>query len=257
VIETMTKPATESGAVAIVLAAGKGTRMDSDGPKVLCQALGRPLVDYVLDAVRDAAIGRVLVVVGYQADRVRQALADRPGLEFVEQTEQLGTGHAVMVCRDQLRDHDGPVLVLTGDSPLFQPRSIQQLLLVYERDRPACVMGSLHKANPTGLGRIVRDEQGDFVGIVEEKDASEEQRQITEVNMSLYVFDCRELLHALDYVRNDNRQREYYLTDCPGVLKSEGKDVRALPVLQPCEALSVNTVAELRLVEQEMQRLGY
>jgi bifunctional UDP-N-acetylglucosamine pyrophosphorylase/glucosamine-1-phosphate N-acetyltransferase/UDP-N-acetylglucosamine pyrophosphorylase len=147
--------------------------------------------------------------------------------------------------------------VLAGDSPLFQTQSIQQLFAAYDQDQPACVMGTLHKKDPTGLGRVVRDEAGEFVGIVEEKDASEAQRQLTEVNMSIYVFNCRELLHSLDHLKSDNRQKEYYLTDCPGMLKSEGKDVRALPVLQPCEALSVNTLDELRMVEEEMQRLGY
>ena len=231
--------------------------MNSDRPKVLCEVLGRPLVDYVLDALDGVEVDRVLVVVGYQADRVREALAGRSNVEFVEQTEQLGTGHAVMVCRDQLDRHDGPVLVLAGDSPLFQTGSINQLFAAYDQNHPACVMGTLHKDDPTGLGRVVRDEQGDFVGIVEEKDATEAQRRITEVNMSIYVFDCRELLHSLEHLKSDNRQKEYYLTDCPGMLKSEGKDVRALPVLQPCEALSVNTPDELRIVEEEMQRLGY
>jgi bifunctional UDP-N-acetylglucosamine pyrophosphorylase/glucosamine-1-phosphate N-acetyltransferase/UDP-N-acetylglucosamine pyrophosphorylase len=246
-----------SGSLAIVLAAGKGTRMNADRPKVLCEALGRPLVEYVLDALDRAEVDRVLVVVGFESDQVREALAERSNLEFVEQTEQLGTGHAVMVCRDQLSGYDGPVLVLAGDSPLFQTSSIKQLFAAYDQGRPACVMGTLHKEDPTGLGRVVRDEQGDFVGIVEEKDATDEQRRITEVNMSIYVFDCRELLHALEHLKSDNRQKEYYLTDCPGMLKSEGKDVRALPVLEPCEALAVNTKEELRIVEAEMQRLGY
>ena len=246
-----------SESLAIVLAAGKGTRMNSDRPKVLCKALGRPLVDYVLDALDRAEVDRVLVVVGFGSDQVRAALAERPNIEFIEQTEQLGTGHAVMVCRDRLEGHDGPVLVMVGDSPLFQTRSINQLFAAYHKGRPACVMGTLHKDNPTGLGRVVRDEQGDFVSIVEEKDATEAQRQITEVNMSIYVFDCRELLHSLEHLKNDNRQKEYYLTDCPGMLRSEGKEVRALPVLEPCEALAVNTIEELRIVEEEMQRLGY
>jgi bifunctional UDP-N-acetylglucosamine pyrophosphorylase/glucosamine-1-phosphate N-acetyltransferase/UDP-N-acetylglucosamine pyrophosphorylase len=104
------------------------------------------------------------------------------------------------------------------------------------------------------LGRIVRDEQGGFLGIVEEKDATAEQRKIKEVNMSTYVFDCQALLPVLEELRNDNRQGEFYITDCPGILKSRGQDVRALPVLQPCEALSINNLAELQVVEEEMRR---
>lgn len=242
--------------VAIVLGAGKGTRMKSELPKVLFEVCGRPIIEYVLDVLREAGIRRVIVVVGYRADDVRRRLAGRQQVEFVEQTEQLGTGHAVMMCREAIRGHDGPVIVLAGDSPLTQASSLRQLLDEYQVARPACILGTLHKEDPAGLGRIVRDARGEFLGIVEQKDTTEEQRRITEVNMSTYLFDCRELLHALARIDNRNRQGEFYLTDCPGVLKREGKDVRALAVLQPCEALSINTVDELQAVASEMQRLG-
>ena len=180
--------------LAVVLAAGKGTRMKSDLPKVLFEVCGRPLIEFVLDALDAAGIGRVVVVVGYRADEVRRRLAGRDNLVFVEQTEQLGTGHAVMVCRPVLETHRGPVVIVTGDSPLTQAASLRKLLAEFERGRPACVLGTLSRSDPQGLGRIVRDSQGNFSGIVEEKDATEEQRKICEVNMSTYVFDCEELL---------------------------------------------------------------
>ena len=126
----------------------------------------------------------------------------------------------------------------------------------YDADRPACVLGTLHKDNPAGLGRIVRDSGGVFEGIVEEKDATDAQRQLTEVNMSTYVFDAPKLVRALDELRNNNQQKEYYLTDCPGILKSWGEPVRALPVLQPCEALSINTFNDLAVVEAAMRGNG-
>ncbi|MFO0911916.1 MAG: NTP transferase domain-containing protein [Pirellulales bacterium] len=242
-----------SEAVAVVLAAGKGTRMESELPKVLVEACGRPLVEYVLEALDAAGVGRKLVVVGYRAALVRETLAGRPGVEFVEQTQQLGTGHAVMVCRDQLAGYDGPVVIVTGDSPMIQTSSVRRLLDEYTATRAACVMGTLVKDDPTGLGRIVRDERGEFIGIVEEKDASVEQRAIREVNMSTYVFDCQRLLGVLGRLGNDNRQGEYYITDCPGLLKRDGLTVRALPVLQPCEALSVNNLRDLAVVEAAMQ----
>ena len=242
---------------AIVMAAGKGTRMQSDLPKVLFEVLGRPMVSYVVDALKAAGVDRVIVVVGYRADLVREALSSYDNVVFAEQTEQLGTGHAAMVCRDKLADRDGPVFVLAGDSPLIQVDTIKQLLREFANASPACILGTLHKDDPTGLGRIVRDEEGQFQGIVEHKDATPEQQQVTEVNMSTYVFDTPQLLHALDQLSNDNQQREYYITDCPGILKREGKDVRALPVLKPCEALSVNTIEELKIVEDEMRKLGY
>jgi len=244
-------------AVAVVMAAGKGTRMNSDLPKVLHPVCGRPMIEFVLDALQNAGVERSIVVVGYEAEMARQAVAHRSNLAFAEQTEQLGTGHAVMMCREALRDHEGPVLVVTGDSPLAQSDSIATLLAAFARDQPAAILGTLRRDDPAGLGRIVRDSNDEFLGIVEEKDASEVQKQITEVNMSTYVFDCQELLHALDKLDNQNQQGEYYITDCPGILKREGKDVQALAVLKPCEGLSINTPEELAAVSDEMRKMGY
>ena len=240
--------------IAVVLAAGKGTRMQSDLPKVLCQANGRPLIEYVLDSLRDAGVQKIVVVVGYQADQVKSTLANYENLEFALQQEQLGTGHAVMMCKNQISDHDGACVVVAGDSPMLQSSSIRALLADYDQTHPACILGTLIHENPTGLGRIVRDAQNQFVGIVEEKDATESQRAINEVNMSTYVFDCQSMLGALDNLTDDNQQKEYYITDVPGILLGQVQDVRALPVLKPIEALSVNTVEQLKLVEEAMQR---
>ena len=236
--------------VAIVLAAGKGTRMKSELPKVLIEVLGRPMIHYVLDALEQTGVDEVLVVVGYRADLVRAALAGRPSVRFVEQTEQLGTGHAVMVCREALQGHDGAVLIVTGDSPLAQSDSLRTLLDEFERERPACLLGTAYKEQPHGLGRIVRDQAGEFERVVEEKDATEDERRITEVNMSCYVFAGPDLLDALDGIRPSNAQAEYYLTDCPGVLKQAGRSVRARAVLKPIETLSINTREELAAVEE-------
>lgn len=230
--------------------------MKSELPKVLVEVGGRPLIEWVLDAMRAGGVGKIVVVVGYRAELVRERLASHPDVVFVEQTEQLGTGHAVMVCREELQKHTGAVLIVTGDSPLTQSTSLSQLLELYDQQRPACIIGTTYKDDPTGLGRIVRDAQGRFLAIVEQRDATEEQRQINEVNMSTYVFDSRELLTALEKITSNNAQREYYITDCPGILQSAGKDVRALDVLQACEALSVNTLDDLAAVEAELHRQG-
>lgn len=241
--------------LAIVLAAGKGTRMKSELPKVLVPVCGRPMVHYVLDALELAGVAETLVVVGYRAELVREELKGRRGIAFVDQPEQLGTGHAVMVCREHLSKHDGPVLVVAGDSPLLQPQSLKKLFAEFAERRPACILGTGHKADPHGLGRIVRNGQEDFQAIIEEKDATPEQRRITEVNMSCYLFNAADLLEALGQLRAENAQREYYITDAPGLLKAAGKDVRALPVLLPCEVLSINTVDELGAVEEAMQQI--
>lgn len=247
-------------AIAVILAAGKGTRMKVDDPKVLVKVLGRPMIHFVLDAVFASGISRAVVIVGYRADDVRKELSQRPDaarIAFAEQREQKGTGHAVMMAAEQLAGHAGPIVVVTGDSPLVQPTSLKTLLEIFRRDQPGCILGTLHKENPTGLGRIVRDARGEFVGIVEEKDASDEQRKVTEVNMSTYVFDGPALLAALPKLGNNNRQGEFYITDCPAILKAEGRAIRAEPVLKACEALSINNWDELRVVEEEMRKLGY
>jgi bifunctional UDP-N-acetylglucosamine pyrophosphorylase/glucosamine-1-phosphate N-acetyltransferase/UDP-N-acetylglucosamine pyrophosphorylase len=241
---------------AVVLAAGKGTRMKSDLPKVLMPVCGRPMLHYVLDALTLGGVSRIIAVVGYRAELVRAAVDGRPGVQFALQTEQLGTGHAVMACRELLADCDGPVLVVTGDAPLMQSASVAALLADYRRQPAACVLGTAHKDDPSGLGRIVRDGQGNFVGIVEQREATPEQLRITEVNMSYYVFRCSDLFAAMGDVRPDNRQGEYYVTDVPGLLVARGKEVRALPVLQPCESLGINTIDELAEAEAEMRRMA-
>lgn len=228
--------------------------MASDLPKVLLPVCGRPMIRFVIDAVRTAGAERILVVVGYRADLVRRELAGEPGVEFIEQTEQLGTGHAVMICRDQLAGNRGPVLIVAGDSPMVQVSSLRALLAEFDARRPACLLGTAVKPDPAGLGRIVRDENGQFRAIAEEKDATPDERAINEVNLSTYVFRPDSLLAALEQLTANNVQGEYYLTDCPGVLKEAGEAVEALCVLQPCEALSINTPDELAAVEEEMKK---
>jgi bifunctional UDP-N-acetylglucosamine pyrophosphorylase/glucosamine-1-phosphate N-acetyltransferase/UDP-N-acetylglucosamine pyrophosphorylase len=212
------------------------------------------MIEYVLEALFAGGVQRAIVVVGYQAALVRSTLDGRPGIDFAFQAEQLGTGHAVMSCREHLLDHDGPVLIVTGDAPLMQAASIAGLLAEYQRRPAACILGTAYKADPAGLGRIVRNSHGDFQAIVEHRDASKEQLRITEVNMSYYVFHGRDLLDVLADLRPNNQQGEYYITDAPGLLASRGKEVRAVPILKPCEALSINTLDELAVVEQEMHQ---
>ena len=239
--------------MAIVLAAGKGTRMKSELPKVLVPVAGRPMIRYVVDALREAGIGRIVVVVGYREELVREELAGEPGVEFALQSEQLGTGHAVMMCRQQLSECRGPVVIVAGDSPMLQASSVASLLEAFRTGSYACLLGTVERQDPTGYGRIVRDGGGRFAGIVEQKDATPEQLAVREVNVSTYVFDPAELLGSLDQLTDSNAQREYYVTDCPVILLTEGKGVEALKVLKPCESLSINSMEELAVVENELQ----
>ncbi len=231
--------------------------MKSDLPKVLFPVLGRAMIHWVIDALEEVGVRRSIVVVGYRGESVREELAERNNISFVVQDQQLGTGHAVACCSDELQGESGPVFILAGDSPLVQPGSLQKLLELFAQNKPSCLLGTLEKDDPEGLGRIIRNETGDFDAIVEQKDATELQRQVREVNMSTYLFDADRLKWALSQLTNDNAQKEYYLTDCPRILKSAGDLVQAESVLQPCESLSINTVAELALVEDRMQEMGY
>jgi bifunctional UDP-N-acetylglucosamine pyrophosphorylase/glucosamine-1-phosphate N-acetyltransferase/UDP-N-acetylglucosamine pyrophosphorylase len=228
--------------------------MRSELPKVLAPLAGRPLLRYVVDALRAAGVKEIVLVVGYRADLVEQEFAGERDIHYAMQSEQLGTGHAVMMCRPQLERHRGPVAVVTGDSPMLQPSSLRTLLEAQARQQAACVLGTVFRDDPTGWGRIVRDASGEFAGIVEEKDATAAQRAIREVNPSTYVFDANELRRVLDELQNSNSQGEYYITDAPAILLAAGKKVLALDALQPCESLSINSPEDLQAVERAMRQ---
>ncbi|MFN9721266.1 MAG: NTP transferase domain-containing protein [Planctomycetota bacterium] len=241
--------------VAVVLAAGKSTRMKSDTPKVLHSVCGRLMIEYVLDAAREAGVERIVVVVGHRSELVRGALSHYSDVSFAEQTEQKGTGHAVMMCESQLTGHTGSVLILAGDTPLLQGASLRSLLEAQVQSGAACVIGTADTQNNEGLGRIVRDAAGNFLCIVEQKDASTEQQRITEINTGCYAFSTPLLLSALRQVRPNNSQSEYYLTDCPRILMDHGHRVTASCSLTIQEAIGVNTRAQLAEVRATRQAI--
>lgn len=240
--------------VAILLAAGKSTRMKSIIPKVLHELWGRPMIEYVLDAVRAAGVSQTVVIVGHQADMVRRVLSGHRDVEFALQAEQRGTGHAVMMAAEALSGHDGPALVLAGDTPLLRGESLVGLLDDQRTNGAAAVIGTAITDANQGLGRIVRDASGGFVRIVEQKDATPEEAAIREINTGCYAFDCRLMFDALKQVRPNNSQGEYYLTDVPAVLKQQGRTIVATPRFTIEEAMGVNTRAQLAEVAQTMQR---
>lgn len=238
---------------AIILAAGKGTRMQSDLPKVLHPVCGRAMLAYVLDTARQAGSDRLLVVVGHRADLVKQTFAaDAADISWVLQSPQIGTGHAVMVCKDELAGLEGPVLVLAGDGPLIRPETLRQLIETHQSAGAACTLATSILSEPGGYGRIVRDQAGNLVGIVEALDATAEQKAIHEVNVSIYCFDAAALRGVIARLKNDNAKGEYYLTDTLGLLASEGRKIAAVAAVPPEDVLSINTLDELRHVSDIM-----
>jgi bifunctional UDP-N-acetylglucosamine pyrophosphorylase / glucosamine-1-phosphate N-acetyltransferase len=240
--------------VAVVMAAGKSTRMKSDSPKVLHSLCGQPLLAYVLTALDEAGVGRKVVVVGYRSELVREQFKDWPGVEFVEQTEQRGTGHAVMCAEPALKDHRGPVVVIAGDMPLVRSEMIRQMLDRLAATKSAALMATAMVADPFGLGRIVRGKESEFLRIVEQRDATPEEAAIKEINPSFYAFDGTALFAALKKVGSNNSQGEYYLTDVPAILKGDGKSVRAEILADEIDAFGINDRRQLAKTHELMQQ---
>ena len=239
---------------AVILAAGKGTRMGGDLAKVLHPVAGRPMIRWVVDACRDAGCDRVAAVIGYQGERVREALADETFCAFVEQTEQLGTGHAARMAEPLFQDEpERDVFVLAGDGPLIRPQTLMRLLELHRRTGAAATLATAILEDPTGYGRVIRGAEGGFDRIVEQKDASPRELEIREVNPSYYCFRSSALFEGLSRVDNQNKQGEYYLTDVPGVLKRQGKRVSVVEAVPPEDVLSINTAEQLAEVDQVMR----
>jgi len=239
---------------AIILAAGKSTRMKSNKPKVLHEICGRPMLEWVLRACYDAGVSHVMVVVGHGKDEVMARFADDKRIVWVEQAEQLGTGHAAKMCADELKKHPGDVFILTGDGPMIRAEILRTLRDAHKADHAAASMATAMMDDPFGYGRIVRDEKGDFVDIVEEVDCTPEQREIAEVFPSYYCVKSDELLHALALLKNTtNKKGEYYLTDIYGILRREGKKVTAVQAMTQEDVLAVNNRQQLADVDLAMQ----
>lgn len=209
----------------IILAAGKGTRMKSDLPKVLHEVGGKPMVEMVLETSQAAGAEKIVTVVGHGAERVEAVLAGRS--EFALQAEQLGTGHAIQMAEPQLGDAEGMTLIGSGDAPLFTVNTFNKLFDFHEQSGNAVTVLTAIAPDPTGYGRIIRDENGNVIRIVEQKDATPEEAAVNEINTGVYVFDNQLLFSSLKQVTNDNAQGEYYLPDTLEILRNEGHTVGA------------------------------
>ena len=239
---------------AIVLAAGEGTRMKSRHPKVAHKLLDHSLVWWPVHAAREAGADRIIVVVGNHADEVKAVFDGDTDVEFVEQTERLGTGHAMMCVRDALGDFQGPTVVLYGDTPLMRAETISNLVEHTKAGHYACTVLTMSPADPTGYGRIKRDAEGNVLAIIEHKDCTpEEQETLTECNSGIYCFCGRRLSENIDKIGNDNAQGEYYLTDMVGIYRQIGEPVSALLAEDDSELLGVNSRVQLAQVTKIMQ----
>ncbi len=227
---------------AIILAAGKGTRMKSDLPKVLHKIGDKALAEYVIDAVKDAGIDKICLVIGYQADRVKENI--HRDVVYAYQEEQLGTGHAVMCAGDFLSEAED-MLVLCGDTPLVTGDTIKALIDYHRKEGNYVTVLSAIMEDPTGYGRIVRDREGNFLKNVEHKDATEEERKICEINSGMYIFNSKELKEGLSGLTTDNAQGEYYLPDVIVAVKNKGLKVGAFSLDDPTEIFGINTVDQL------------
>ena len=235
---------------AIVLAAGKGTRMCSELPKVLHPVFGKPVLGYVLEALAGAGIKKPFVVVGYKAEAVRSFLKAYGAIPVL-QREQKGTGHAVMMAKAVLGNAQGSVLVWPGDMPLVKPETLAKFLEAHKKSQAHVSVLSCSQADPSGYGRIVREENR-FAAIREELDATSEERRVQEVNTGIYLFDKKVLFEALERIGRNNQKGEYYLTDTIEILRREGYCVEAFPLASAEEGQGINSQKDLATVTEKI-----
>jgi len=231
----------------VIMAAGKGTRMkNSEKAKVMFEVAGKPMIHHVVDLAIELKSARIIAVVGFFRESVTAYLhSTAPAVEFAVQEPQLGTGHAVMQAKNALRDFIGDVLVLSGDVPLLRAATIRELISVHRNKNAVATILTTDLDDPSGYGRVLRGEEGNVVGIVEHKDATDEQRKVTEINSGIYIFDSAHLFDALGHITAHNAQNEYYLTDVFGYYWDRRMTVAAKKTADFDEVRGVNTVEQL------------
>jgi bifunctional UDP-N-acetylglucosamine pyrophosphorylase/glucosamine-1-phosphate N-acetyltransferase len=235
--------------LAVILAAGKGKRMKSDLPKVLHKLGGKPMVEYVVETAQNVGVEKIILVVGHKREKT-QKLLKHLDVEFVIQEEQLGTGHAVMQAKDHLANFDGDVLILCGDMPLLKSDTVRRLLEEHRRKKAVATVLTAILEDPSGYGRIIRDEKGMVQKIVEEGDASADEKKVKEINTGTFCFDSRFLLSVLNKITPDNKQGEYYLTDALELLRKKNLPIWAVVASNPQEGLGINSQEELERMEE-------
>ncbi len=241
----------EENIMAIVMAAGKGTRMKSKKSKLVQKIYGKEVVKRAVENAEKAGVKDIVAVVGYMKEEVMAVLGDR--VKYANQDEMLGTGHAVMQAKEFLKGKKGKVLVLNGDVPLIRPETLNKLIEKSVENKEYVTLLTAIYDNPTGYGRIVRDEGGNISAIVEEKDTTEEQKEIKEINAGIYCFDIEELLAALEKIKPNNAQGEYYLTDVVQIMNEKGLKTGAVIVEDNTEILGINDRIQLEMLTKVLQ----
>jgi len=239
---------------AVILAAGKGTRLRTEGvdlPKVLRQANGAPLLKYVLDALDFLPRQDIVLVVGYEGEKVLSAF---PGYHKAYQCPQLGTGHAVQCAQSVLEGFEGDILICCGDMPLMTRGAYERLWRQHREEGNVCTLMAGTADRPLPYGRIIRNAEGGFARIVEDRDCTEAERQVRELNAGIYIFQSKALWRALTTLRPNNSQGEYYLTDAPVWLVEQGEKVGVCTACSAEEMLGVNTVEQLGQVEEILKK---
>lgn len=227
---------------ALILAAGQGTRMKSETSKVLHEVLGKPMVHYPIQAAKDIGVKDICLIVGHKADDVKKTIGD--SIQYVMQKEQLGTGHAVIQAIDFIPE-EGEVIILYGDTPLITGDTLEEMLTFHRINDNTATVLSARVEDSNGYGRIIRNKTGEFVRIVEQKDATELEKRVKEINGGMYVFNAKALRFALSKINNDNVQKEYYLTDTLEILLANGYRVDAIPITHIEDILGVNSKEQL------------
>lgn len=237
---------------AVILAAGEGKRMKSKYPKVSHKLCGKPMVQHVVDSVNAAGICDIVVVVGHMADSVKECI--KSPVRYALQEKQLGTGHAVMCSTELIKGFNGTTLVLYGDTPLITESTLKSFISYHKNSGFYCTVMTAIFEDPTGYGRIIKNSCGNIEKIVEHRDASDSEKEIKEINSGLYCFDTQKLIEALKYVKNNNAQGEYYLTDVIGVMRDQGHKVGAYMAEDNTEIMGINSRLQLSEVEGIMRR---
>ena len=238
--------------VAIILAAGEGKRMKSATAKILHPLAGKPLLFYPLNAARKVKSQKIIVVVGYQGEKVKRTFPEED-IIFVTQWKQLGTGHAAASARDVLTGFKGDVFILCGDIPLIKDSTLETLIALHQEAKNLVTVLTTTMKNPTGYGRIVRDHEGLVQKIIEEKDATPQEKEISEINSGIYCFDAEFLFEALELLSRQNSQNEYYLTDTIAIARDRGKNVGSVCIADETEVLGINNRIELAQTSDVMR----